>query len=58
MGPKDMTEEEVAYWDGVIKKMVEVIVGRDFEGAGWESFIRSGETRGFWRRVVVGMGDG
>ena len=23
MGPKDMTEEEVAYWDGVIKKMVE-----------------------------------
>ena len=23
MGPKDMTEEEVAYWDGVIKRMVE-----------------------------------
>ena len=27
--------------------MVEVIVGRDFEEQGWESFIRSGESRIF-----------
>ena len=32
MGPKDMTEEEVAYWDGVIKKMVESDSWKDFEG--------------------------
>ena len=44
MGPKGMTEEEVAYWDGVIKEWWRVIVGRDFEGAGWEGFIRVGRV--------------
>ena len=48
MGPKDMTEEEVAYWDGVIKRMVE---SDSWKGVlrerGWESFIRSGESRMF-----------
>ena len=36
-----MTEEEVAYWDGVIKRMVE---SESWKGIlrerGWESFIR------------------
>ena len=40
MGPKDMTEEEVAYWDSVIKRMVESDSWKDFEGAGWRVFIR------------------
>lgn len=45
MGPKDMTEEEVTYWNGVIKRMVERV------------FIRIVERRGgFWRRVMGGMG--
>lgn len=49
MGPKDMTEEEVAYWDGVIKRMVE---SESWKGIlrerGWESFYKdSGESRGF-----------
>ena len=48
MGPKDMTEEEVAYWDGVIKRMVESDSWKDFEGAGWNSYYKdSGESRGF-----------
>lgn len=60
MGPKDMTEEEVAYWDGVIKKMV--------ESDSWKGVLRReggiliirivGRRGGFWRRVVGGMGDG
>ena len=48
MGPKDMTEEEVAYWDNIIKKMVESDSWKDFEERGWNSYYRdSGETRGF-----------
>lgn len=49
MGPKDMTEEEVAYWDGVIKRMV----GSDswkgiLRERGWEGFYKgSGESSGF-----------
>ena len=40
MGPKDMTEEEVA-WDGVIKKMVESDSWKGIlRERGWESFIR------------------
>ncbi|HDR7613271.1 TPA: tripartite tricarboxylate transporter substrate binding protein [Bacillus mycoides] len=49
MGPKDMTEEEVAYWDSVIKRMVEsdswkgILRERD-----WEGFYKdSGESRVF-----------
>lgn len=39
MGPKDMTEEEVAYWDDVIKRMV--------ESDSWKGFYKdSGESRG------------
>ena len=34
MGPKDMTEEEVAYWDGLIKRMV--------ESDSWKGILRSG----------------
>ncbi len=58
MGPKDMTEEEVAYWDSIIKKMVESDSWKGIlRERGWESFYKgSGETRGFWRRVVGGMG--
>ncbi|UIJ67283.1 tripartite tricarboxylate transporter substrate binding protein [Bacillus cereus] len=49
MGPKDMTEEEVAYWDGVIKRMVE---SDSWKGVlrerGWNSYYKdSGESRGF-----------
>ena len=44
-----MTEEEVAYWDGVIKKMVESDSWKGIlRERGWESFYKgSGETRGF-----------
>ncbi len=41
MGPKDMTEEEVAYWDGVIKRMV--------ESDSWKGILRSGVGRVFIR---------
>ncbi len=49
MGPKDMTEEEVAYWDGVIKKMVESDSWKGIlRERGWESFYKgSWESRGF-----------
>ena len=49
MGPKDMTEEEVAYWDGVIKRMVESDSWKGIlRERGWEDFYKdSGETRGF-----------
>ena len=48
MGPKDMTEEEVAYWDDVIKRMVESDSWKGIlRERGWESFIRGGEARGF-----------
>ncbi len=49
MGPKDMTEEEVAYWDSIIKKMVESDSWKGIlRERGWESFYKgSGETRGF-----------
>lgn len=58
MGPKDMTEEEVAYWDDVIKRMVESDSWKGIlRERGWESFYKgSGEARGFWMRVVGGMG--
>ncbi len=37
MGPKDMTEGEVAYWDDVIKRMV--------ESDSWKGILRSGVGR-------------
>ncbi len=58
MGPKDMTEEEVAYWDGVIKRMVESDSWKGIlRERGWNSYYKdSGESKIFWRRVMVGMG--
>lgn len=49
MGPKDMTEEEVAYWDGVIKRMVESDSWKGIlRERGWNSYYKdSGESRGF-----------
>lgn len=49
MGPKDMTEEEVAYWDGVIKKMVESDSWKGIlRERGWNSYYKdSGESRVF-----------
>lgn len=49
MGPKDMTEEEVAYWDSVIKRMVESDSWKGIlRERGWESFYKgSGESRVF-----------
>ncbi len=49
MGPKDMTEEEVAYWDDVIKRMVESDSWKGIlRERGWESFYKgSGESMGF-----------
>ncbi len=41
MGPKDMTEEEVAYWDSVIKRMVESDSWKGIlRERGWESFYK------------------
>ncbi len=58
MGPKDMTEEEVAYWDGVIKRMVESDSWKGIlRERGWESFIRGvGRVGCFLSRVVRSMG--
>lgn len=49
MGPKDMTEEEVAYWDEVIKKMVESDSWKGIlRERGWNSYYKdSGESRVF-----------
>ncbi|MGN7196750.1 tripartite tricarboxylate transporter substrate binding protein [Bacillus mycoides] len=46
MGPKDMTEEEVAYWDSIIKRMVESDSWKGIlRERGWESFYKgSGES--------------
>ncbi len=59
MGPKDMTEEEVAYWDGVIKRMVESDTWKGILGErGWEGFYKdSGETRGFLEESSLGYGE-
>ena len=43
MGPKDMTEEEVAYWDGVIKRMV--------ESDSWKGILRERGWEGFYKGV-------
>ena len=41
MGPKDMTEEEVAYWDGVIKRMVESDSWKGIlREQGWNSYYK------------------
>lgn len=44
-----MTEEEVAYWDGVIKRMVESDSWKGIlRERGWNSYYKdSRETRGF-----------
>ncbi len=48
MGLKDMTEEEVAYWDDVIKRMVESDSWKGIlRERGWNSYYKdSGESRG------------
>jgi tripartite-type tricarboxylate transporter receptor subunit TctC len=45
-----MTEEEVAYWDGVIKRMVESDSWKGIlRERGWNSYYKdSGETRVFF----------
>ncbi|MEX0416044.1 tripartite tricarboxylate transporter substrate binding protein [Bacillus sp. C30] len=50
MGPKDMTEEEVAYWDDVIRRMVESDSWRGIlRERGWNSYYKnSGESRVFF----------
>ncbi|MBC6972773.1 tripartite tricarboxylate transporter substrate binding protein [Bacillus sp. Xin] len=52
MGPPDMTEEEVAYWDGVIGAMVTTETWKSIlEEKGWGDFYKdSGETRLFLER--------
>ena len=40
MGPKDMTEKRLLIGMMLLKGWWKVIVGRDFEEQGWESFIR------------------
>ncbi|PGD66086.1 tripartite tricarboxylate transporter substrate binding protein [Bacillus wiedmannii] len=62
MGPKDMTEEEIAYWDGVIKRMVESDSWKGIlRESGWNSYYKdSEESRGFleesyeWYGEMVG----
>ncbi|NWK71154.1 tripartite tricarboxylate transporter substrate binding protein [Bacillus paramycoides] len=46
MGPKDMTEEEVTYWDEVIKRMAQSDTWKGIlRERGWESFYKnSGES--------------
>lgn len=54
MGLKDMMEEEVVYWDDVIKWMVE---SDSWKGIlrewGWESFYKgSGESSGWYGGMI------
>ncbi|KMN47084.1 tripartite tricarboxylate transporter substrate binding protein [Bacillus sp. LK2] len=59
MGPKDMTEEEVAYWDDVIKRMAQSDTWKGIlRERGWNSFYKnSGETRGFLEEGSLGYGE-
>ncbi len=42
MGPKDMTEEEIAYWDKVIGEMVETDAWKDLvKNNDWTSFYKN-----------------
>ncbi|MDR4393085.1 tripartite tricarboxylate transporter substrate binding protein, partial [Bacillus paranthracis] len=55
MGPKDMTEEEVAYWDDVIKRMVESDSWKGIlRERGWESFYILEESSGWYGGMVGG----
>ena len=59
MGPKDMTEEEVAYWDGVIKKMVESDSWKGIlRERGWNSYYKDSGRVGVLEESYEWYGDG
>ncbi|MED1112157.1 tripartite tricarboxylate transporter substrate binding protein [Bacillus paramycoides] len=59
MGPKDMTEEEIAYWDDVIKRMAQSDTWKGIlRERGWEGFYKgSGESRVFLEESSLGYGE-
>lgn len=67
MGPPDMTEEEIAYWDEAISKMVKTDTWKNIlKEKNWSSFYKdSGETRLFleqkskvYEGLMYGLGVG
>lgn len=49
MGPPDMTEEEIAYWDNALSEMVETEGWKNvLENNGWDDYyMNSKETKAF-----------